>query len=69
MEKFILTEDLIVISSEESKQKIEELKAQIENCGDPKVRKSLLTLMNIYLFQTYKPSDDIHRGSTLTDSE
>ena len=62
-----LTEDLIVIEPEEGKEKIEELKAQIENCDDPKVRKSLLTLMNIYLFQTYKPSD--RENSTLTDDE
>ena len=62
-----LNEDLIVIEPNESKEKLTELQDQIKAEKDEKVRKSLLTLMNIYLFQTYKPSD--REGSTITDDE
>lgn len=62
-----LNEDLIVIEPNEAKEKLIELQDQIKAEKDEKVRKSLLTLMNIYLFQTYKPSD--REGSTITDDE
>jgi len=52
-----LTEDLIVIEPFEAKEKIEEIKKQIEEAKDWKVRKNLLTLMDIYLFQTLWESD------------
>lgn len=78
-----LTEDLIVIEPEEAKDKLYELKAQIENCDDPKVRKNLLVLMNVYLFQTFfggmprssderdalKPGEDEMIHSDLTKAE
>lgn len=57
-----LNEDLIVIEPFEAKEKIEEIKKQIEEANDWKVRKNLLTLMNIYLFQTLYESD--HKEET-----
>ena len=57
-----LNEDLIVVEPFEAKEKIEEIKKQIEEAGDWKVRKNLLTLMNIYLFQTLYESD--HKEET-----
>lgn len=62
-----LTEDLIVIEPDEAKEKFDELVSQIKSAKDEKTRKSLLTLMNIYLFQTYKPSDNPR--SDITDDE
>lgn len=62
-----LNEDLIVIKPEEAKKKLTELQDQIKAEKNEKVRKSLLTLLNIYLFQTYRPSDK--KGSTITDDE
>jgi len=52
-----LNEDLIVVEPFEAKEKLEEIKAQIEEAKDWKVRKNLLTLMNIYLFQTIYEAD------------
>ena len=60
-----LNEDLIVIEPFEAKEKIEEIKKQIEEANDWKVRKNLLTLMNIYLFQTLYESD--HKEETDCD--
>lgn len=57
-----LNEDLIVIEPFEAKEKIEEIKKQIEEAKDWKVRKNLLTLMNIYLFQTIYDAD--HQDET-----
>ena len=57
-----LNEDLIVIEPFEAKEKIEEIKKQIEEAKDWKVRKNLLALMNIYLFQTIYESD--HQDET-----
>ena len=78
-----LNEDLIVIEPEEAKDKLYELKAQIEACDNPKVRKNLLTLMNVYLYQTFfggmprssderdalKPGEDEMIHSDLTKDE
>ena len=57
-----LNEDLIIIEPFEAKEKIEEIKLQIEEAKDWKVRKNLLTLMNVYLFQTLYESD--HKEET-----
>lgn len=49
----ILTEDLIVIEPTEAKEKLNSLVAQIKEQADNEdVKKSLLELLNIYLFQT-----------------
>ena len=60
-----LNEDLIIIEPFEAKEKIEEIKKQIEEAKDWKVRKNLLTLMNIYLFQTIYEAD--HQDETGCD--
>lgn len=57
-----LNEDLIIIEPFEAKEKIEEIKAQIEESKDWRVRKNLLTLLDIYLFQTLYDSD--HKEET-----
>ena len=62
-----LTEDLIVIEPYEAKEKLANLKHQIENEDTPDNKKSLMELMDIYLFQTYKPSD--REDSSITDEE
>ena len=62
-----LKEDLIVIEPEEAKKKLGLLKHLIENEDTPDVKRELLTLMGIYLFQTYKPSD--RPNSTISDDE
>ena len=62
-----LNEDLIVIKPEEAKNKLGLLKHLIENEDTPDVKRELLTLMSIYLFQTYKPSD--RPNSTISDDE
>jgi len=62
-----LTEDLIVIEPYEAKEKLANLKHQIENEDTPENKESLMTLMDIYLFQTYKPSDK--EESNITDAE
>ena len=62
-----LTEDLIVIEPFEAKEKLNKLVAQIKEQEDDEIKKSLLELLNIYLFQTYKPSD--RESSNITDDE
>ncbi len=64
-----LNEDLIVIEPFEAKEKIEELKAQIEEAEDWRVRKNLLTLLDIYLFQTLYESDHKEETNCNIDKE
>lgn len=61
-----LNEDLIVVEPEDAKEKLTALKFEIEEAeGD--VKEFLMELMDIYLFQTHKPSD--RENSSLTDEE
>ena len=60
-----LNEDLIVIDKKDAKEYLNEIKSQIENAKDWRVRKNLLTLMNIYLFQTIYEAD--HQEETGCD--
>lgn len=62
-----LNEDLIVIEPKEAKEKLNNLVELIRKEKNWEVKRSLLTLLNIYLFQTYKPSD--RKESTITDDE
>ena len=62
-----LKEDLIVVKPDEAKEKLDALKHQIENEDTPETKNSLIELMSIYLFQTYKPSD--RESSSITDEE
>lgn len=62
-----LNEDLIVIEPNQAKEKLTNLIAQIKSQKDEEVKKSLLTLLSIYLFQTYKPSDI--KDCDITDEE
>lgn len=62
-----LNEDLIVIEQQEAKEKLNQLIDQIRQEKDEAVKRSLLTLLSVYLFQTSKPSD--REDSTLTDDE
>lgn len=60
-----LTEDLIVIDKTNAKEELDEIMAQIKDSKDWKVRKSLLTLMNVFLFQTIYDAD--HQKETNCD--
>ena len=62
-----LTEDLIVIEPFEAKEKLNKLVTQVKEQEDDEVKKSLLDLLNIYLFQTVGPED--RENCDLTEDE
>lgn len=62
-----LHEDLIVIEPFEAKEKLNELVAQIKEQENDEVKKSLLTLLNVYLFQTVGPEN--REDCDLTEDE
>ncbi len=62
----VIDEDLIMIEPDSAYEKIFDLKDEIEK-AEGKVKKFLIDLMDIYLYQTYKPSDN--KNSDITDKE
>ena len=62
-----LNEDLIVIEPKEAKEKLNSLVELIRKEKNWEVKRSLLTLLSIYLFQTY-PIED-HPGCSVTEDE
>lgn len=61
-----LNEDLIVVEPKDAKIKLTALKNEIEK-AEGQTKKFLTELMDIYLYQTYKPSD--RENSSINDSD